>query len=350
MTNTPPLSLTAALKAEAQRIGFADCRIAPADGAPLSAGRLNQWLEEGRHGEMIWMEERAGQRGSPTGLWPEVRSVIMLGLSYAPAVDPLALENEGGIGRISVYAQGGDYHDILKRKLKELARWLVGQAGGDLKVFVDTAPVMEKPLAEAAGLGWQGKHSNLVSRDHGSWLFLGSIYTTLELESDGPGRDNCGSCDACQRACPTDAFPAPYRVDARRCISYLTIELKGPIPLEFREAIGNRIYGCDDCLAVCPWNKFAAKAAANLAFAPRAELTAPELGDLLALDDAGFRQVFAGSPIKRIGRDRMVRNAAIAAGNSGDPTLRAKLEPLLKDESNVVSEAASWAMGRLKHL
>ncbi|MBB5684172.1 tRNA epoxyqueuosine(34) reductase QueG [Sphingobium boeckii] len=347
MTNTPSPSLSTALKQEARRIGFADCRIAPADAAPLSAVRLNQWLDEGCHGEMIWMEERAGQRGSPAGLWPQVRSVIMLGLSYAPAVDPLALEKEGGIGRISVYAQGGDYHDILKRKLKELARWLVGQAGGDLKVFVDTAPVMEKPLAEAAGLGWQGKHSNLVSRDHGSWLFLGSIYTTLDLEPDEPGRDNCGSCDACQRACPTDAFPAPYRVDARRCISYLTIELKGPIPLEFREAIGNRIYGCDDCLAVCPWNKFAVKAAANLAFAPRAELTAPAIGDILALDDAGFRQVFAGSPIKRIGRNRMVRNAAIAAGNSGDRSLRARLEPLLEDESDVVSEAAGWALARL---
>jgi len=346
MTQT---SLAAEIKQEALRIGFADCRIARADSAPKTAARLKEWLEAGRHGEMLWMEERAAERGSPMGLWPAVRSVIMLGLSYAPASDPLALEGEGGIGRISVYAQGGDYHDILKRKLKELARWLVARESGvDLKVFVDTAPVMEKPLAEAAGLGWQGKHSNLVSRDHGSWLFLGAIYTTLDLEPDRAGTDTCGSCSACLQACPTDAFVAPYRLDARRCISYLTIELKGPIPLEFREAIGNRIYGCDDCLAVCPWNKFAEKASANLAFAPRAELTAPALADLLALDDAAFRQVFAGSPIKRIGRDRMVRNAAIAAGNSGDPGLLRPLAPLLEDVSEVVRDAAHWAVGRLE--
>jgi epoxyqueuosine reductase len=251
------------------------------------------------------------------------------------------------VGRISVYAQGGDYHDVVKRQLKALGRWLAREAGCDLKVFVDTAPVMEKPLAEAAGLGWQGKHTNLVSREHGSWLFLGAIYTTLELEPDVVGADTCGSCDACQRACPTDAFPAPFRLDARRCISYLTIEHAGPIPLEFREAIGNRIYGCDDCLAVCPWNKFAVSAAANLAFQPRAELTAPALADLLALDDAGFRQVFAGSPIKRIGRDKMVRNAAIAAGNSGAAALRPALERLLHDANEVVREAAQWALTQI---
>ncbi len=287
-------------------------------------------------------------------LWPEVRSVIALGMSYAPVVDPLALAGEGGLWRISGYAQRGDYHDDVKRQLKALGRWLAGAAGCDpstgsghgLKVFVDTAPVMEKPLAEAAGLGWQGKHTNLVSREHGSWLFLGAIYTTLDLAPDAPGHDTCGSCDACQRACPTDAFPAPYRLDARRCISYLTIEHDGPIPVEFRVAIGNRVYGCDDCLAVCPWNKFAQAASANLAFAPRAELAAPDLADLLALDDAGFRQVFAGSPIKRIGRDRMVRNAAIAAGNSGDAGLGVRLAALLDDPSPVVAEAAAWALDR----
>jgi epoxyqueuosine reductase len=296
---------------------------------------------------MIWMEERSAQRESPSALWPEVRSIIALGMSYAPTTDPLKLAGEGEIGRISVYAQGGDYHDVLKRNLKALARWLVGEMPSDLKVFVDTAPVMEKPLSEAAGLGWQGKHTNLVSRDHGSWLFLGAIYTTLDLPPDAPGSDACGSCDACQRACPTDAFPAPYRLDARRCISYLTIEHAGPIPHEFRAGIGNRIYGCDDCLAVCPWNKFAASANANLAFAPRAELAAPELADLLALDDAGFRQVFAGSPIKRIGRDRMVRNCLVAAGNSGSAALVAPVSRLLEDPSPVIREAAEWALAKL---
>jgi len=234
---------------------------------------LRRWLADGCHGSMIWMAEREGHRGSPGGLWPEVRSVISLGMSYAPKGDPLALADVPSRGRISVYAQGGDYHDVVKRQLKTLGRWLAGAGGGDLKVFVDTAPVMEKPLAEAAGVGWQGKHTNLVSRDHGSWLFLGAIYTTLALATDRPGRDSCGSCDACQRACPTDAFPAPYRLDARRCISYLTIEHKGAIPVEFREGIGNRIYGCDDCLAVCPWNKFAVAAGANRAF--RRERSSP---------------------------------------------------------------------------
>ena len=340
--------LEALIKAKAVQIGFADCGIARADAAPKSAERLRQWLEEGRHGSMIWMEERAHRRERPAGLWPEVRSVIALGMSYAPARDPLALADAGAIGRISVYAQGQDYHDVVKRRLKELARWLVAEApGADVKVFVDTAPVMEKPLAEAAGLGWQGKHTNLVSRSHGSWLFLGAIYTTLELTPDAPGRASCGSCDACQAACPTDAFPAPYRLDARRCISYLTIEHKGPIPEEFREAIGNRIYGCDDCLAVCPWNKFARAAQANLAFAPRAELTAPALADLLALDDAAFREVFSGSPIKRIGRDRMVRNCLVAAGNSGEAGLAGPVRALLADPDETVREAAEWALGRL---
>ena len=340
-------TLEALIKAKASELGFADAGIARADAAPRSGERLREWLAEGKHGEMIWMEERAHHRESPAGLWPQVRSVISLGMSYAPAVDPLSLAGEGERGRISVYAQGGDYHDVVKKALKALGRWLVETAQGDLKVFVDTAPVMEKPLAEAAGLGWQGKHTNLVSRTHGSWLFLGAIYTTLDLMPDTPGHETCGSCNACQTACPTDAFPAPFSLDARRCISYLTIEHKGPIPHEFREAMGNRIYGCDDCLAVCPWNKFASAAQANLAFAPRAELAAPELAGLLALDDAEFRQVFSGSPIKRIGRDRMVRNCLIAAGNSGSAALVEPVRALLADSDEVVREAAKWALARL---
>ncbi|PTD22134.1 tRNA epoxyqueuosine(34) reductase QueG [Sphingomonas fennica] len=339
--------MTAELKIEARRLGFVACGVAPADATPDSAMRLREWLDSGAHGDMLWMEERAGQRGSPRALWPDVKSVVMLGMSYAPAEDPLRLADAPGIARISAYAQGQDYHDIVKKALKALARWLVDRAGGDLKVFVDTAPVMEKPLAEAAGLGWQGKHTNLVSRDHGSWLFLGAIMTTLDLAADDPGRGGCGSCDACQRACPTAAFPAPYRLDARRCISYLTIENKGPIPHEFRAAMGNRIYGCDDCLAVCPWNKFAATAAANRAFAARAELAAPEIADLLALDDPAFRAVFAGSPIKRIGRDRMVRNALIAAGNDRGRHLLPAVLHLLDDPTPMVRGAAIWALERI---
>jgi epoxyqueuosine reductase len=335
------------IKAEAARIGFAACGVARADAAPRAGDRLRAWLAEGRHGDMIWMESRADQRAAPAALWPEVRSVIALGISYAPAGDPLCLAGEPEAGRISVYAQGADYHDLVKRKLKELAHWIVGRAPSALKVFVDTAPVMEKPLAEAAGLGWQGKHTNLVSRDHGSWLFLGAIFTTLELEPDVPGRQTCGSCNACQAACPTDAFPAPFQLDARRCISYLTIECKGPIPHDLRVGIGNRIYGCDDCLAVCPWNKFASAAAANLAFAPRAELAAPMLADLLQLDEAAFRRLFAGSPIKRIGRDRMIRNCLIAAGNSGAGTLARRVLPHLDDPNPVVRGAAVWALARL---
>ena len=336
------------IRARAAVHGFVACGIARADAAPQTVARLRDWLSNGCHGEMIWMEAREGERASPAGLWPDVQSVIMLGMSYAPGHDPLALADAGDRGRISVYAQGQDYHDVVKKALKALARDLVAAAPDmQLKVFVDTAPVMEKPLAEAAGLGWQGKHSNLVSREHGSWLFLGAIYTTLDLAGDTPVADSCGSCTACQTACPTDAFPAPYRVDARRCISYLTIEHKGPIPQEFRRAIGNRIYGCDDCLAVCPWNKFADTARTHRAFLPRAELVAPRLGDLLGLDDAGFRAMFAGSPIKRIGRGRMVRNAAIAAGNSGDVGLVPVLERLVGDEDAVVAEAAEWALREL---
>ncbi|HEV2748729.1 MAG TPA: tRNA epoxyqueuosine(34) reductase QueG [Allosphingosinicella sp.] len=343
------------LEEQARALGFSAVGVARADAAPEAAGRLREWLDAGAHGGMIWMEETAERRGSPAALWPEVRSVISLGMSYAPAADPLALAAEPERGRISVYAQGGDYHDVIKKALKALARWLVAEAaastgsgqGCELKVFVDTAPVMEKPLAEAAGLGWQGKHTNLVSRADGSWLFLGAIYTDLELDPDAPHRAHCGSCTACLAACPTDAFPAPFRIDARRCISYLTIEHHGPIPHEFRAAIGNRIYGCDDCLAVCPWNRFAASARRNQAFVPRAELAAPALADLLALDDAAFRKVFSGSPIKRIGRNRMVRNAAIAAGNSGSAALVEPLRKLTRDEDPVVVEAAEWALEQL---
>ena len=339
-------SLTKALKAEALRLGFASCGIARAD---TFDGRvpLGEWLEGSNHGTMEWMAARADQRGSCQALWPEARSVIALGMSYAPATDPLRLASEPGTARVSVYAQGCDYHDVVKRNLKALARWLVATAPCELKVFVDTAPVMEKPLGQAAGIGWQGKHTNLVSTTHGSWLFLGCIMTTLDLTPDSPHADRCGSCDACQRACPTDAFPAPYRLDARRCISYLTIEHEGPIPVEFRRAIGTRVYGCDDCLAVCPWNKFASAAQANKAFAPRAELAAPDIAGLLALDDVGFRAVFAGSPIKRIGRVRMVRNVCIAAGNSGDAQLAPALRELAGDGSAVIAEAASWALGEL---
>ncbi len=339
-------SLTKALKSEAARLGFAACGIVRADAVDEHAA-LREWLAQGHHGTMAWMAARADQRGSPRSLWPDAQSVIALGVSYAPADDPLRLADVPGTARVSIYAQGGDYHDVVKRDLKALARWLVVNGGGDVKVFVDTAPVMEKPLGQAAGIGWQGKHTNLVSMRHGSWLFLGCIMTTLDLMPDAAHADRCGSCDACQRACPTDAFPAPYQIDARRCISYLTIEHDGPIPHEFRRAMGNRVYGCDDCLAVCPWNKFAQAAAANKAFRPRAELVAPDIADLLALDDAGFRAVFAGSPIKRIGRARMVRNACIAAGNSGDAMLVPRLQALAREPDDVVAEAARWAIAEL---
>ena len=341
-------NLVNALKERAAAEGFVAFGIAPGSLAPVASERLRAWLAAGCHGEMLWMENRVEERSSPDALWPEVKSVIMLGMSYAPAHDPMALADQPNKARISVYAQGRDYHDVVKGALKRLAGWLAHQADVGVKVFVDTAPVMEKALAEAAGLGWQGKHSNVVSREHGSWLFLGAIYTTAELEPDAAGSDNCGSCRACQDICPTNAFPAPYQVDARRCISYLTIEHKGPIPLEFRSAIGNHIYGCDDCLAVCPWNKFAESAAANKAFLPRAELVAPRIGDLLALDDAAFRTMFSGSPIKRIGRDRFVRNAAIAAGNSGDTSLQPLLAILLEDPDEVIRETAQWAIGELQ--
>ncbi len=340
-------NLVNALKEQAKTEGFADCRIASATLSPLAGERLRQWLSEGRHGDMLWMEDRIDQRSSPDGLWPDVRSVIMLGMSYSPETDPMALADQPERGRVSVYAQRKDYHDVVKGALKRLAQWFVHHSGDEVKVFVDTAPVLEKTLAEKAGLGWQGKHSNLVSREHGSWLLLGAIYTTAQLEPDAPGEDRCGSCHACQAACPTNAFPAPYQVDARRCISYLTIEHKGPIAHEFRHAIGNHIYGCDDCLAVCPWNKFAETASVHKAMAQRLELSELPLAQLLALDDAGFRSLFAGTPIKRTGRDRFVRNVAIAAGNSRDASL---LEPVIRaldDMSPIVRGAACWALAQL---
>lgn len=342
-----PASLKERIRAEAQRLGFVSCGFARADAVPEAGERLREWLAEGRHGSMGWMEERAGQRASAQGLWPEARSVIALAMSYAPAGDPRALEEAPSHARISVYAQGADYHKTVKKALKALARFIVDAVPSELKVFVDTAPVMEKPLSAAAGIGWQGKHTNLLSRTHGNWLFLGVIFTALELEPDAPGQDHCGSCTRCMVACPTGAIDAPRRIDARRCISYLTIEHSGPIPSEYREAMGNRIYGCDDCLAACPWNRFAQQAQANRAFLPRAELVAPALADLLRLDDASFRELFSGSPIKRIGVKRFLRNCLIAAGNSGDPALLGRVEALRKDEDPVVAEAAEWASTRL---
>lgn len=339
--------LKEAISAEAKRLGFAACGFASAAGHDDHGSRLMRWLEDGRHGTMEWMETRAHQRIAPTALWPDARSAIALGMSYAPQTDPLALADEGSVGRISAYAQGGDYHKTVKKGLKALARWLVDSFGGELKVFVDTAPVMEKPLAAAAGIGWAGKHTNLVSREHGSWLFLGVILTTLDLAPDEPAPDTCGSCSRCLDICPTNAFDGPRRIDARKCISYLTIEHSGPIPTEYRKAIGNRIYGCDDCLAVCPWNRFADAAAANTAFAARSDLKAPKLADLLALDDAGFRTLFAGSPIKRIGVKRMIRNCLIAAGNSRDSGLVAAIRPHLDACDPVIAEAADWALRQL---
>jgi epoxyqueuosine reductase len=340
----------AALKAElaqaAREHGFDVVGVTTPDATPQALERLQHFLTDGAHGEMAWMETTAHRRGDPRGLWPEVRSVIMLGLNYGPGDDPLAILKRRDRGAVSVYAQGDDYHEIIKPKLKRLARWLIAQAGGDVKVFVDTAAVMEKPLAEAAGLGWQGKHTNLVSRQHGSWLFLGAIFTTLALPPDTPEPDHCGHCRACLDICPTAAFPAPYRLDARRCISYLTIEHKGPIPHELRPLMGNRIYGCDDCLAVCPWNKFA-QVGHEAKLAARVALQTPHLADLARLDDAAFRTLFAKSPVKRTGRDRFIRNVLIAVGNSGDATLAPEAERLIADDSPLVRGAAVWALGRL---
>jgi epoxyqueuosine reductase len=341
--------LEEAIRAEAARLGFVACGFTRADAADGAGLDLKRWLAAGHHGTMGWMEERAHHRVSPLALWPEAKSAIALGMSYAPASDPLSLAAHRELGRISTYAQGGDYHKTVKKALKALARFIVTQVPSELKVFVDTAPVMEKPLAQAAGIGWQGKHTNLVSREHGSWMFLGVILTSLELNPD-PANDHgqhCGSCSRCLDACPTQAFIAPHRIDARRCISYLTIEHEGPIPHELRSGMGNRIYGCDDCLAVCPWNRFANAAAANRAYLPRAELAAPRLADLLALDDVAFREMFAGSPIKRIGRNRMIRNCLVAAGNSGDPALIPAIAAHLDDGDPVNAEAARWALDQI---
>ena len=342
-------SLEEAIRTKAAELGFSACGFASADAADASGLDIKRWIEARHHGTMEWMETRAHHRVSPLALWPEARSAIALGMSYAPASDPLALADYPALGRISVYAQGVDYHKTVKKALKALGRWLAEESGGELKVFVDTAPVMEKPLAQAAGIGWQGKHTNLVSREHGSWLFLGVILTSLELEPDQSADDgqHCGSCTRCLDACPTSAFMGPHRIDARRCISYLTIEHDGPIPEEFREAMGNRIYGCDDCLAVCPWNRFADAGAANRAFLPRAELAAPRLADLLMLDDASFREMFGGSPIKRIGRTRMIRNCLIAAGNSGDQSLLPAIRKHQGDPDPVIAESAEWALAQL---
>ena len=338
--------LKALIVDKARALGFDLARVAPAELAERYRLAFDDFLADGRQGDMDWLARTPERRTDPKGLWPEARSILMLAANYGPAIDPLARLGRKNRATISVYAQNRDYHDILKKRLKELGRFIARETGTELKVFVDTAPVMEKPLAQAAGLGWQGKHTNLVSREYGSWLFLAEIFTTLDLAPDEPETDHCGQCRRCLDICPTAAFPAPYTLDARRCLSYLTIEHKGPIPAEFRVPMGNRIYGCDDCLAVCPWNKFAQNTA-EPAFLPRAELTAPRLADLAALDDAGFREVFAGSPIKRIGRDRFVRNVLIAIGNSGDAGLVSAAERLLGDASALVRGMAVWALGRL---
>ncbi|WP_121629199.1 tRNA epoxyqueuosine(34) reductase QueG [Tropicibacter alexandrii] len=340
--------LAARLKAEAEAVGFSACRVCKPWDVPQVAERLAAFVAQGRHGQMGWMAERMHWRGAPDVLWPEARSVIMLAEEYGPDHDPLEVLGQRDRAAISVYAQNRDYHDVVKKRLKRLGRWLIEAAGGapEIKVFVDTAPVMEKPLGQAAGLGWQGKHTNLVSRDLGSWFFLGCIFTTLELPVDGAEVDHCGSCRRCLDVCPTDAFPAPYQLDARRCISYLTIEHHGPVPVDLRAKMGNRIYGCDDCLAVCPWNKFA-RQAHEVKYHARDDLRAPELRGLAGLDDAGFRARFSGSPIKRIGRDRFVRNVLYAIGNSGDSKLLDAAQALCEDADEVVRDAARWAVDRL---
>jgi epoxyqueuosine reductase len=338
--------LRALIDAEAHRAGFDTIAVTSPNAIPLAPARLAEFVADGFHGSMDWIAETLERRSEPSTLWPEVRSIVVLAMNYGPNHDPRDLQARHDRGAISVYAQNRDYHDVMKGRLKEIAGKIVSRAGGDVKVFVDTAPVMEKPLAQAAGLGWQGKHTNLVSREHGSWLFLGTIFTTAELTPDRAEIDHCGSCRACLDACPTDAFPAPYRLDARRCISYLTIENKGPIPHEFREKIGNRIYGCDDCLAACPWNKFA-QVASEAKLVARADLREPPLAELLELDDAAFRTFFSGSPIKRIGRDRFIRNVLIAAGNSGEAALAGIVRALLGDASPLVRGAAIWALARL---
>jgi epoxyqueuosine reductase len=342
---TPP-EAAAAIKSRAVAEGFDTVRLTTLPDDALRGERLDQFLALGHHGQMGWMAETSARRRHPRALWSGARSAVVLGLNYGPDHDPMSALAHRDLGVISVYAQGRDYHDVVKKRLKALGGWMATSLGGELKVFVDTAPLMEKPLAAQSGLGWQGKHTNLVSRTHGSWLFLGVILTTLDLPADPPEADHCGSCRACLDICPTAAFPAPYQLDARRCISYLTIEHRGPVPEALRPALGNRIYGCDDCLAVCPWNKFA-QAAAEQAFHPRDGLTAPRLADLAALDDAGFRVLFAGSPVKRIGRDRFVRNVAYALGNSEDTAAVPVLVSLCHDDDETVRDAAHWALHQL---
>jgi epoxyqueuosine reductase len=346
---TPIPDLRPALETEARTLGFAGLAVTRPDSVGKAGAQLRRWVSAGLHGERGWMEDRLNWRADPAALWPEARSVIVLAESYAPEQDPLAVLAQPDRAAISVYAQGRDYHDVVKKRLKRLGRWLIEQAPCEIKVFVDTAPVMEKPLAQAAGLGWQGKHTNLVSRDLGSWFFLGAIFTTLDLAPDTPRGDHCGSCRNCLDICPTAAFPAPYQLDARRCISYLTIELKGPIPRALRPLIGNRVYGCDDCLAVCPWNKFAARASvpAGSAYAPREGASAPLLAELAGLDDAAFRARFAGSPIKRIGRARFLRNVMVAIGNARDPGLIPAAQAGAVDTQPLVRTHAIWALSRL---
>lgn len=334
------------IRAEAAALGFDLCRFTDIDEAWPAAARLAEYVDAGRHGDMAWMAETLERRSHPRAMWADARSAVLLGVNYGPAHDPLEVLGQPDRAAISVYAQGDDYHDLIKKKLKRLAGWMQQRFGGEVKVFVDTAPLMEKPLAERAGVGWQGRHTNLVSREFGSWLFLGSVLTTLELAPDAPEPVHCGSCQACLEVCPTNAFPAPFQLDARRCISYLTIELRGPIPREFRAALGNRIYGCDDCLAVCPWNKFA-QASREQKLAARDYLVAPALAELVRLDDAAFRALFTKSPVKRIGRDRFVRNVLYAIGNSGDTALAHEAARLLDDPSPLLRGAAVWALSRL---
>ncbi len=342
------MSLKDDLSAFAREAGFSSLGICRPDAIPDAQDRLQSFVDDGAHGQMSWMAERMEWRGDPTALWPEAKTVIMLAETYTPDHDPLAVLGHPDRGAVSVYAQGRDYHDVVKKRLKRVGRWLIDQVpGAEIKVFVDTAPVMEKPLAQAAGLGWQGKHTNLLSRDLGNWFFLGAIFTTVELDVDPAEVSHCGSCTACLDVCPTDAFPAAYRLDARRCISYLTIEHKGPVDEALRAKMGNRIYGCDDCLAVCPWNKFAV-AARDHRFDPKTDVKDPPLAQLAALDDAAFRARFSGSPIKRIGRDRFVRNVAYAIGNSALPSLAAAVRPLVEDPDAAVADAARWALRQLE--
>ncbi len=345
---SPPEDLAKAIKERALSEGFASAGICHPWAVPETAARLSAFVNAGWHGDMAWMAERMHWRGDAAALWPEARSVIMLAETYTPEHDPMEVRRLADKGAISVYAQNRDYHDIVKKRLKRVGRWLIDEnPGAEIKVFVDTAPVMEKPLAAAAGLGWQGKHTNLVGRELGNWFFLGAIFTTLELATDPPGKDNCGSCTSCLDACPTGAFPAPYQLDARRCISYLTIEHKGAVDESLRQMLGNHIYGCDDCLAACPWNKYAV-AAHEARYAARAELLAPDLAMLAGLDEAAFRTMFAGSAVKRTGRARFLRNVAYAIGNSGDKALASAVAPLTSDTDPVLAEAARWALARLR--